>query len=61
MTNEEVTNALQQIFSRHSEVAKVSAWLTAGHTYYTTDKELFNLLRRLGYSKVFLGSRGFVK
>lgn len=60
MTSTEINNALHQLFSDNSEVAKVSAWLAAGKTYYTNDKELFNTLRKLGYSKVYIGNKGFV-
>lgn len=61
MTPTEISNALDQIFSKNSNVAKVSAWLEAGHTYYTNDRELFNTLRKLGYTKVYMGNKGFVE
>ena len=60
MTPKEISNALDQIFSTNSEIAKVSAWLAAGHTYYTNDQELFNTLRKLGYTKVYKGNKGFI-
>ena len=61
MTPREISNALDQIFSANSSVAKASAWLAAGHTYYTNDKELMSTLRKLGYNKVYLGNKGFVE
>ncbi len=60
MTDEEIANALDQIFSTNSTIAKASAWLEAGHTYYTNNQTLFNKLRSLGYSNVYKGSKGFV-
>lgn len=60
MTQKEITNALDQIFSANSTVAKISAWLAADHAYYTNDQDLFKTLRSLGYTKVFLGNKGFV-
>ena len=61
MTPEEISNALDQIFSYNSSIAKVSAWLEADHSYYTNDQKLYNTLRKLGYTKVYLGNKGFVK
>jgi hypothetical protein len=61
MTETEIGNALTQLFSKNSTTAKVSAWLAAGHTYYTNDRELFNTLRALGYNNVFIGNKGFVE
>ena len=59
MTPKEIENALDQIFSKNSTMAKISAWLTAGNSYYTNDRELFNKLRALGYTKVYIGNKGF--
>lgn len=60
MTPTEISNALDQIFSHNSEIAKISAWLEAGHTYYTNDRDIFNMMRQLGYTNVYLGNKGFV-
>ena len=60
MTPTEISNALDQIFSKNSTIAKVSAWLDAGHMYYTNDPDLFTTLRKLGYEKVYKGTKGFV-
>lgn len=60
MTPNEIKNALTQIFKKNSEIAKVSAWLAAGHTYYTNDEELLAILRKLGYTKSYRGNQGFI-
>ncbi len=60
MTPKEISNALNQIFTANSHIAKTSAWLAAGHAYYTNDQELFNILRKLGYAKVYKGNKGYV-
>jgi hypothetical protein len=59
MTPREINNALEQIFGTNSEIAKTSAWLAAGNSYYTNDRDLFTKLRSLGYTKVFIGNKGF--
>ncbi len=61
MTEKEIQNALDQIFSRNADIAKISAWLQQGNMYYTTNDDLFAMLRKLGFTKVFKGNKGYVE
>ncbi len=61
MTDTEIRHALDQIFSKNSAIAKASAWLEAGHSFYTNDRDILLMLRSLGYSNVYVGNKGFVE
>jgi len=61
MTETQRTNAVQNLFSKNAEYAKIYAWLMAGNAYYASATDYMEL-KRLGITgKLFKGTKGFVK
>lgn len=61
MTEAQRKNAIENLFSKHAEYAKIYAWLKAGNTYYASTDE-YMALRKLGVKgNLYKGTRGFVK
>lgn len=61
MTETQRVNAVQNIFSKNAEYAKIYAWLMAGNTYYASATDYIEL-KKLGITgKLFKGTKGFVK
>lgn len=61
MTEYQRTNAVQNIFSKNAEYAKIYAWLMAGNTYYASATD-YMVLKKLGVTgNLFKGDKRFVK
>lgn len=61
MDDTQRTNAIQNLFNKNAEYAKIKAWLEAGNAYYASAAD-YAELRKLGLTgNLFKGSRGFVK
>ena len=60
MTDEQRKTVIERIMSNNGIYAKIYAWTSKGHKYYTNASE-YSTLKKLGISKgVFKGDKGFV-